>query len=384
MFALKCVFSILIMTMMFSLATTSKEKEKSSAMKKEMFGTTSVGTPVYIYTLQNAHKMQARVMNYGGILVSLLVPDKNGQLDDVVLGNDSFATYEKNNSPYFGALVGRYGNRIGKGKFTLNGKEYSLALNNGPNTLHGGLKGFDKVVWTVNEKESTPGRSLVLTYLSKDGEEGYPGNLSVKVVYTLTDNDELKIEYSATTDKPTVLNLTHHSYFNLKGAGRGDILDHELMINGDKFTPVDSTLIPTGELRPIRGTPFDFTKATAIGARISADDEQLRYGRGYDHNFVLNRKGHGLSLAARVYENTTGRAMDVLTTEPGVQFYSGNFLDGTNIGKGGISYEHRFGFCLETQHFPDSPNKPAFPTTVLKPGGKYSSTTMYRFYVKKQ
>lgn len=383
MFTLKCMFSILIMTMMFSLPTTSKEKEKRSAMKKEMFGTTSDGTPVYIYTLQNAHKMQAKVMNYGGILVSLLVPDKNGHFDDVVLGDDSLATYERNNSPYFGALIGRYGNRIGKGKFTLNGKEYSLALNNGPNTLHGGLKGFDKVVWTVNEKESKPGRSLVLTYLSKDGEEGYPGNLSVKVVYTLTDNDELKIEYSATTDKPTVLNLTHHSYFNLKGAGKGDILSHELTIHADKFTPIDSTLIPTGELRPVRGTPFDFTKATAIGARISADDEQLRYGKGYDHNFVLNRKGAGLSLAARVYENTTGRAMDVLTTEPGVQFYSGNFLDGKNIGKGGISYEHRFGFCLETQHFPDSPNEPKFPTTVLKPGEKFSSTTVYKFYVKK-
>jgi aldose 1-epimerase len=383
MFALKFVFSILIMTMLFSLAITSKEKEKRSAMKKEMFGTTSDGIPVYVYTLQNVHKMQARVTNYGGILVSLLVPDKTGQLDDVVLGYDSLATYEKNNNPYFGALIGRYGNRIGKGKFTLNGKEYTLALNNGPNHLHGGLKGFDKVVWTVSEKESSPERSIVLTYLSKDGEEGYPGNLSVKVVYTLTDNDELKIEYSATTDKPTVLNLTHHSYFNLEGAGRGSILAHELMIDADTFAPVDSTLIPTGELRPVRGTPFDFRKATTIGARISGDNEQLRYGKGYDHNFVLNRKGKGLGLAARVYESTTGRAMDVLTTEPGVQFYSGNFLDGKNIGKGGISYDHRYGFCLETQHFPDSPNKPKFPTTVLKPGEKFSSTTVYKFYVKK-
>ena len=380
MFALKFVLSVLIITMMLPLATTSKEK--SSAMKKEMFGTTSEGTPVYVYTLQNAHKMQAGVMNYGGILVSLLVPGKNGQLDDVVLGYDSLATYEKNNNPYFGALIGRYGNRIGRGKFTLNGNEYTLALNNGPNTLHGGLKGFDKVVWTVNEKESTPGRSLVLTYLSKDGEEGYPGNLSVKVVYTLTDKDELKIEYSATTDKPTVLNLTHHSYFNLKGAGKGDILSHELTINADKFTPVDSTLIPTGELQPVQGTPFDFTKSTAIGERISADDEQLHYGKGYDHNFVLNRKGAGLSLAARVHESTTGRAMDVLTTEPGVQFYSGNFLDGKNIGKGGISYQHRYGFCLETQHYPDSPNKPKFPATALNPGGQFSSTTVYKFYVR--
>jgi aldose 1-epimerase len=347
-------------------------------MKKESFGATSDGIPVFLYTLRNARGLEARIMTYGGIVVSLRVPDKSGHMDDVVLGYDSLSQYIKAN-PYFGALVGRYGNRIAKAKFTLDGKVYTLAANDGANSLHGGLKGFDKVVWTAKENESRPGESLVLTYLSKDMEEGYPGNLNVKVVYTLTPENELRIDYTATTDKPTVLNLTHHSYFNLAGAGSRDILDHVLKIDADRFTPIDSGLIPTGELRNVGGTPMDFRTPVAIGARINQNDEQLRLGRGYDHNWVLNGPQGTLRLVATVSEPTTGRTMDVLTTEPGLQFYSGNFLDGTNVGKGGKVYKYRYGFCLETQHFPDSPNKPDFPSTVLRPGGTYKSTTVYRF-----
>jgi aldose 1-epimerase len=350
-------------------------------MKKSTFGKTQDGREVFVYTLKNRAGMEARITNYGGIVLSLLVPGRSGNLDDVVLGYESLGEYLKE-TPYFGALIGRYGNRIGKGKFTLNGVEYSLATNDGPNHLHGGRKGFDKVVWDVQEQESVPGRSLVLTYRSKDGEEGYPGNLDVKVVYALSDSNELKIQYEAKTDKPTVVNLTQHSYFNLAGAGRGDILKHELFIDADQFTPVGPGLITTGELRPVRGTPMDFTTATAIGARIGEKDEQLKLGGGYDHNWVLNRHEPGLVLAARVYESTSGRLMEVLTTEPGLQFYSGNFLNGTNIGKGSRAYEYRFGFCLETQHFPDSPNKPEFPSTVLNPGQLYSTSTVYRFLVK--
>ena len=380
MFLHKMVVLNLAALLIVSLIAVSGQKHEGSAMKKEIFGTTPDGKTAYLYTLENHNGMKARITNYGGTVVSLFVPDKSGKLDDIVLGYDSLSGYINNNSPYFGALIGRYGNRIGRGKFTLNGKEYTLATNNGPNHLHGGLMGFNKVVWDVDEK---PGRSLALTYFSKDGEEGYPGNLSVKVVYTITDKNELRIEYSATTDMPTVINLTHHSYFNLAGAGKGDILSHELMINANRFTPVDSTLIPTGELRKVGGSPFDFRKPKSVGERINDNDEQLRYGRGYDHNFVLNRGAKSARLAARVFEKSTGRLMEVFTTEPGVQFYSGNFLDGTNIGKGGISYKHRYGLCLETQHFPDSPNKPQFPSTVLNPGKKYTSTTIYRFSVKK-
>jgi aldose 1-epimerase len=377
----KFIVGMLCLFLIVSITAGSAIQKGKPLMKKEPFGTTDDGVSVSIYTMKNSKGMEARITNYGGILVSLLVPDKSGRLDDVVLGYDSLPSYIKNN-PYFGCLVGRYGNRIAKGIFALDGKEYSLAVNNGANTLHGGLKGFDKVVWDAREQKGKAGQSLVLTYLSKDGEEGYPGNLHVKVVYTLTENNELKIDYTATTDKATVVNLTHHSYFNLAGAGKGDILSHELMINAEKFTPIDSGLIPTGELKDVGGTPFDFTKATPIGSRINADDQQIKYGKGYDHNFVLNRKGKGLSLAARAEEKTTGRVMEVLTTEPGVQFYSGNFLDGTNIGKGGIPYNFRYGFCLETQHFPDSPNKPEFPSTVLKPGKTYSTSTVYKFSVK--
>lgn len=347
-------------------------------MKKEPFGTLPNGAPVSIYTLKNNNGCEARITNYGGILVSLRVPDKSGTFDDIVLGYDSLSQYVTHNNPYFGALIGRYGNRIGKATFTLDGKKYTLAVNNGENHLHGGIKGFDKVLWTVNEKESSDS-NLVLAYVSKDGEEGYPGTLSVKVVYTLTTNNELRLDYEATTDKPTVVNLTHHSYFNLAGAGKGDILNHLLYINADKFTPIDKGLIPTGEVRDVKRTPMDFTNPTKIGARINANDDQIKFAGGYDHNWVLNRSADSLSLAASVTEETSGRKMEVWTTEPGIQFYSGNFLDGTNVGKGGVKYLHRYGLCLETQHFPDSPNKPQFPSTVLNPGQTYRSTTVYRF-----
>lgn len=370
-----------ILALVFAFSGSISRAQESSTMAKEFFGKTANGTDVSIYTLKNVHGMEARITNYGGILVSLLVPDKNGNLADVVLGYDSLSQYIANN-PYFGALIGRYGNRIGHARFTLKGKEYLLAANDGGNSLHGGRKGFDKVVWTVNDKDSKEGKSLVLTYLSKDGEEGYPGNLSVKVVYTLTDNNELRLEYTATTDKPTVLNLTHHSYFNLAGAGTGSILNHILYLNADRFTPVDSTLIPAGVIEAVKGTPMDFTKPAAIGARIGEDNPQLRFGRGYDFNWVLNESDDEMRLAARVEEPKSGRVMEVYTTEPGIQFYSGNFLDGTNIGKGGKKYGHRSGFCLETQHFPDSPNKPNFPSTELDPGRQFASTTVYKFVNK--
>ncbi|HTY59327.1 MAG TPA: aldose epimerase family protein [Bacteroidota bacterium] len=359
------------------IAGCSPSHPDAPRRSKAPFGSVD-GKEVFLYTLRNNAGMEARITNYGGIVVSLLVPDKSNTPGDIVLGYDSLSSYLKA-TPYFGAIVGRYGNRIGRAHFTLDGKEYTLNANDGPNTLHGGLKGFDKVVWDADESTPATKASLTLSYLSKDGEEGYPGNLKATVVYTVTDSNELRIDYAATTDKPTVLNLTHHSYFNLAGAGNGDILSHELMLNADKFTPIDSGLITTGELKPVEGTPMDFRTPTAIGARIAAKDDQLRFGRGYDHNWVLNRTGEGLSLAARVTEKTSGRVMEVWTTQPGIQFYSGNFLDGTNIGKGGKPYAYRTGFCLETQHFPDSPNKPSFPSTVLRPGENFTSTTVYKF-----
>jgi aldose 1-epimerase len=362
------------------LAGCSSPVPQPPGRSRAAFGSAD-GKEVFLYTLRNKSGMEARITNYGGIVLSLLVPDKSGKLRDIVLGYDSLSSYLEK-TPYFGAIVGRYGNRIANAHFTLEGKEYTLNANDGPNTLHGGLKGFDKVVWDADE--STPGTtpSLTLTYLSKDGEEGFPGDLRATVVYSLTDSNELRIDYSATTDKPTVLNLTHHSYFNLAGAGSGDILSHEVMLNADSFTPVDSGLIPTGELRPVGGTPMDFRTPMAIGARIGDNYDQLRLGRGYDHNWVLNKKPGELSLAARVSEKTSGRVMEVWTTEPGIQFYSGNFLDGTNIGKGGRMYAYRTGFCLETQHFPDSPNQPSFPSTEVRPGEKFRSTTIYRFSTK--
>jgi aldose 1-epimerase len=350
-----------------------------TAIQKEPFGTTPDGQAVEIYTLRNDKGAEARIMTYGGILVSLKVPDKSGQMGDVVLGYDNLDSYIRK-SPYFGALIGRYGNRIARGHFTLDGTEYTLATNDGPNALHGGLKGFDKRVWTGSARQGADGPELVLKYLSKDGEEGYPGNLKVTATYTLTRDNALRLQYRAETDKDTVLNLTHHSYFNL--AGKGDILSHQLMIPSDRFTPVDATLITTGELRPVENTPFDFRAPTAIGARIGQEDEQLKFGGGYDHNWVVNKEFGQLGLMARVTDPASGRVMEVLSTEPGLQFYTGNFLDGTITGKDGRVYPHRGAFCMEPQHYPDSPNKPEFPTVELKPGQVYQNTIMYRFSVQ--
>jgi aldose 1-epimerase len=367
------------------LLTGCGQKTQTGAitpLKKQLFGKTANGQEIDLYTLTNKSGVEIGIINRGGTVVSIRVPDRSGKPGDIALGFDSLDGYLKD-IPYFGALVGRYGNRIAKGRFKLNGVEYKLAVNNGENHLHGGLQGFDKTVWNAKDVSEGPLPRLELTYLSKDGEEGYPGNLSVTVVYSLTDANELRIDYSATTDKDTVVNLTNHTYFNLAGAGEGDILGHVLTLYADRFTPVDKGLIPTGELRSVEGTPFDFRKPTPIGARIDAKDQQIQFGGGYDHNFVLNSAGGSLALAARVEEPKTGRVLEVLTTEPGIQFYTGNFLDGTLTGKGGKTYLKRYGFCLETQHFPDSPNHPKFPSTELKPGGKYQTTTVYRFSVAK-
>ena len=353
--------------------------ETTSNITKADFGKTPAGRAVEIYTLRNAKGAEARIMTYGGVVQSLKVPDRNGQLGDVVLGCNDLQGY-LDKPTYFGALIGRYGNRIGGAKFTLDGKIYTLAANNGRNSLHGGVVGFDKVVWTARPMLTTHGPALILTYVSLDGEEGFPGNLEVTAISTLTDNNELKLEFTAKSDQPTVVNLTHHSFFNLAGQGNGDILGHVVYINSNAFTPVDAGLIPTGELRPVEGTAFDFLKPTAVGARINTnDDDQLALGRGYDHNWILNKRGNELSLAARVHEPTSGRTMEVWTTEPAMQFYTGNFLDGSITGKAGKVYGHRYGFCLEPQHYPDSPNHPAFPTTKLKPGETYRNTIIYRF-----
>ena len=345
---------------------------------KENFGKTSEGQNVDIYTLTNRRGAEVKITNYGGIITSLKVPDRQGKRDDIVLGFDNLDAYLKG-SPYFGAIIGRYANRIAKGRFTLNGHQYTLAVNNGENHLHGGIKGFDKVVWTARPLKVPNGAALRLTYLSKDAEEGYPGNLSVRVIYTLTNVNELKIEYWATTDKDTVINLTSHSYFNLAGQGIGDILNHQLLINARRFTATDAGSIPTGELKSVKGTPFDFTSAFRIGERINDDDQQLKFAKGYDHNFVLNGRMGTLRQTAVVYEPTSGRSMEIWTTEPGIQFYTGNFLDGTLTGKDGKVYQQRYGFCLETQHFPDSPNHPSFPTAVLRRGQQYHTITIHRF-----
>ncbi len=328
------------------------------------------------YALANSHGMKMEVTNYGGRIVSLFVPDKNGKTDDVVLGYDSLKHYLKGNL-YFGAMIGRYGNRIAKGKFSLNGKDYQLTLNNGHNALHGGPGGFHQAYWKVIPVKEN--NALNMTYHSADGEEGYPGNLEVTVTYTLTDNNEVVIDYEATTDRETIVNLTHHSFFNLAGAGNGDILNHELTLYANTFTPVDEGLIPTGELRNVKGTAFDFLTAHKIGERIDQADDQLKFGKGYDHNWVLDKKANELSLAAKVTEYGSGRTMEVWTTEPGLQFYSGNFLKGEDIGKQGKTYPFRSGFCLEAQHFPDSPNHTDFPSTVLKPGETYRQKTIYKF-----
>jgi len=339
------------------------------------------GKPIEVYRLANGHGLELEAMTYGGIIRSIKVPDRSGTVADVVLGFDTPQGYLSDPPPpYFGALIGRYGNRIAKGHFTVDGQAYTLAINNAPNALHGGNKGFDKVLWTATPAKT--GASLVLTRTSPSGEEGYPGTLQARVTYTLTERNELVIEYHATTDKATPVNLTQHSYFNLAGEGSGDILGHVLMIDADRFTPVDETLIPTGVLAPVANTPFDFRTPTAIGARINQDDPQLKNGKGYDHNWVLNRKGSGLQLAARLADPKSGRMMEVRTTEPGLQFYSGNFLDGTITGKSGHKYGHRSGLCLETQHYPDSPNQSTFPSTILRPGQSYDSKTVFAFTAK--
>ena len=338
---------------------------------------------IKLYTFTNKSGMQVKVTNYGAIVTAILVPDRNGKLGDITLGYDRVEDYiNAVDKPYFGAIVGRYGNRIANGEFTIDGETYSLATNNGPNHLHGGVIGFDKVVWDAELVGGKGWSGLELSYLAKDKEEGYPGNLSIKVTYKLTDANELIVDYLATTDKATPVNLTQHSYFNLKGEGEGNILDHELMINASKYTPVDSTSIPTGEMTSVTGTPFDFTTAKSIGRDIGKKDEQLEFGLGFDHNFVLNREGDGLSMAATVHEPTTGRVMEIMTTEPGIQFYCGNFHDGRLKGKSGKPYVHRGGFCLETQHYPDSPNQENFPSTILKPGEEYRTTTVFKFSAK--
>ncbi len=372
------LFMILIVGLFFCVACKNrglkKEAEKTEdkmEIVKEPFGTTPDGQEIDLFTLTNSNGMVAKITNFGGILTSLLVPDKNGNLEDVVLGFDDSQSYLEGH-PHFGAIVGRYGNRIAKGKFTVDGVEYTLAVNNGENHLHGGLVGFDKVVWVAEPFQEDDRQGVMLTYVSQDMEEGYPGNLTVKVTYSLTDQDEFMIEYEAVTDKACPVNLTHHSYFNLT-VGKSDILDHEIMINADRFVVVDEGLIPTGELRAVEGSAMDFLSLHTIGSRID------QVSGGYDHTYVLNEGDDEMVLAARVLEPVSGRIMEVYTTEPGVQFYTGNFLDGSLTGKNSIVYEKHYGFCLETQHFPDSPNQPEFPSTILRPGETYTHSTIYRF-----
>jgi aldose 1-epimerase len=349
-------------------------------VKRQSFGTAN-GSAVEMFTLTNKNGVEVDAITYGGIITSIKTPDRTGKIADIVLGFNSIDGY-LGDQPFFGAIIGRYGNRIAKGRFTIDGVEYKLATNNGPNHLHGGTKGFDKKIW---KGDILPGRNgVAFTYTSADGEQGYPGKLDVKVTYTLDDNNQLLVEYDATTDKSTHVNLTQHSYFNLAGEGSGDILGHELTIDADRYTPVDATLIPTGVIAPVTGTPFDFRKSTAIGARIDSADAQIKNGTGYDHNWVLNRASTtGLQRVARVYEPTSGRTLEVSTTEPGMQFYAGNFLDGKLVGKAGKPYGKRSGFCLETQHYPDTPNHPNFPTTLLKPDQRYYTKTAFTFGVAK-
>lgn len=346
-------------------------------IKVEDFRTTVNNRNINLFVLKNKKGMKVAITNYGGRIVSWMVPDKNGNFDDIVLGFDNIQQYFTAKEKYFGALIGRYGNRIADGQFSLEGEFYNLAKNNGPNHLHGGLGGFHNVVWDAKQLD---GQHLRLEYVSEDGEEGYPGTLKVQVLYILNDDNELKIDYTAVTDEATVVNLTNHAFFNLGGAASGTINDHELMINAEEYTPVDSTLIPTGEIAPVTNTPFDFTEPTAIGERLSQDNEQLAFGKGYDHNFVLDKEGQGtLTLAARVHEPESGRVMEIFTTEPGLQFYGGNFMDGSDTGKEGEPYEFRTAFCLEPQHFPDSPNQPQFPSTVLQPSQIYHTLSVYKF-----
>jgi len=375
-----------VIALIISSCSSQKPKEQNTSSVDSLPLVTSKpfgmfdGKAVTLFTMRNKNSVEMNVMNYGGIIVSLKVPDKNGVVEDVTLGYDSLKDYVKA-SPFFGALIGRYGNRIAKGKFTLDGKQHTLAANNGVNHLHGGPKGFDKVFWNIQDASDSMQAKLKLTYQSKDGEEGYPGNLNVEVMYSLTNENEVKIEYKATTDKKTVINLTQHAYFNLSGNARRDILGHQLTIHADRFLPVDATLIPTGILQPVKNTPFDFTSKQIVGSRINEKDAQLISGKGYDHCWILN--GNGFAKVATLEDSISGRRMEVFTDQPGIQFYSGNFLDGSNVGKGGVVYNQRFGLCLETQHFPDSPNQPSFPTTVLSPGESYQTVTSYKFSVNK-
>jgi len=356
----------------------SSAQAAPAQISKRPFGKASDGHSVSIYTLTNMHGMKATITNYGGIVTTLRVPDRSGKMGDVVLGYDTLAGYVKS-IPYFGAIVGRYANCIAKGKFTLGGKTYTLAVNNGVNHLHGGIHGFDKRVWTATPLHTARGVGLALRYLSRDGEEGYPGDLSVKVVYTLTEDNALQIDYTAMANKDTVVNLTNHSYFNLDGAGSGSILGERMQIFADRFTPTDKGFIPLGNLQPVAGTPFDFRLPIAIGAGIHQKNPQLLLAKGYDHNYALRQPGHALILAARAVAPRSGRVLTVYTTQPGVQFYTGNFLNNMTVGKGGKVYGYQNAFCLETQHYPDSPNHPRFPTTTLKPGQTYRQTTIYRF-----
>lgn len=374
---------ILLLTLISVMTTQCKQAPPTglSEVNRADFQTVVDGKPVDLYYLKNAAGLGMTVTNFGARVVELFAPDRNGNFADIVLGHDNIDAYVNYKGERFlGATIGRYGNRIAEGKFTLDGKEYTVPVNDGPNSLHGGTKGFDMVVWDTEQPDA---QTLIFTYLSKDGEEGYPGNLTVKMTYRLTDDNEFIVTHEAETDAKTVVNLTHHSFFNLHGAGVGTVNDHEMMIAADRYTPVDSVLIPTGELPDVEGTPMDFRRPTTIGARVDNDFEQLKLGHGYDHNWVLTRKtDNGLELAATVYDPVSGRYMEVLTTEPGIQFYGGNFFDGTIVGKGGKTYDFRASLALETQHFPDSPNQPAFPSTVLEPGRPYSHTCVYKFSVK--
>jgi len=372
----------LSLALALSWGCETSEPPQGRTVVKAPFLTTLEGDTVHEITLRNANGVQVKAITFGAVITSILTPDADGNMADIVLGFDGLEGYETD-SPYFGAIVGRYGNRIAGARFELDGEVYQLAANDGVNHLHGGTRGFDKVIWSAEPFAEDTAVGAVFRYTSPDGEEGYPGNLQVQVTYTLTDADELVVDYHATTDRATPVNLTQHSYFNLAGHDSGDVLDHELMVNADAFTPVDETLIPTGEIRPVEGTPFDFRTPTPIGGRIEADNQQIAYGGGYDHNFVLNRPdARSLVLAAEVFEPGSRRTLQVLTTEPGLQFYSGNFLDGTITGKGGAVYGYRNGFCLETQHYPDSPNHPDFPSTILRPGEEYTSRTVFRFGVR--
>ncbi len=378
--------AVLVLLMLIGgspMVNANSQDEKSEVtLTREPFGKTQDGEEVDLFTFTNSNDVQIRIMTYGGIITHIITPDKNGKPDDITLGFDSLERYLQGH-PNFGALVGRYANRIAGGKFTLDGQEYSLPINNGPNSLHGGLKGFDKKVWKAKQVEQKGLPALELTYISKDMEEGFPGTLTNRVIYSLSPDNELTIEYFSHTDKATPINLTNHAYFNLNGHQKDqDVLNHVLLLNADRFTPADKTLIPIGELRDVEGTPLDFTTPVAIGERIDSDDEQIAIAGGYDHNFVLNKVDDELSFGGQVYEPVSGRVLEFYTTQPGVQLYTGNFLNGKVIGKNNRAYNRRYGFCLETQHFPDSPNQPDFPSTILRPGEEYHHVTIYKFYTK--